>query len=296
MIQKSMLKGLPKLEIRSDIVCAGCQYGKAHQLPYKESKFMAKEPLELVHSDLLGKIKQPSTRGYQYMITFIDDYSRFVWAYFLKEKSEAFEKFKELKEMVERELGKKIICLRTDNGGEYTSNEFNNYLKECNIRRQLTCANTPQQNGVAERKNRHLAKTCRSLLHAKNVNSRFWAECMSTVVYITNRLPQPRLGFVSPFEKLKNVKPTVNYFRVFGCVYYVFIVDEHRSKTYVSRNVVFDEASSWWANKEVLPDTQELQEKLQFKLKEDSSQDSGDQTETDEPKSPINGQSQEPDV
>ncbi|GAA0168960.1 hypothetical protein LIER_23544 [Lithospermum erythrorhizon] len=98
---------------------------------------------------------------------------------------------------------------------------------------------------------------------------------------------QPRLGFVSPFEKLKNVKPTVNYFRVFGCVCYVFIVDEHLSKfekkairfifvgydeqkkgwrccdlntnrTYVSRNIVFDEASSWWANKAVLPDTQEL--------------------------------------
>ncbi|CAN4121548.1 unnamed protein product [Withania somnifera] len=77
------------------------------------------------------------------MITFIDDYSRYVWVYFLKDKSEAFEKFKEFKDMVERELGKKIKCLRIDNGGEYTSKEFTNYLKECNIRRQLTCANTP---------------------------------------------------------------------------------------------------------------------------------------------------------
>ena len=134
-MQKSMLKGLPQLEINHEIVCAGCQYGKAHQLPYKDSKFKAKEPLELVHSDLLGKIKQPSTRSYQYLITFIDNFSRYVWVYFLKHKDEALEKFKEFKTTVERELGKKIKCLRTDNGGEYTSIEFNNYLKELNIRR-----------------------------------------------------------------------------------------------------------------------------------------------------------------
>ncbi|GAA0151508.1 hypothetical protein LIER_37301 [Lithospermum erythrorhizon] len=132
----------------------------------------------------------------------------------------------------------------TDNGGEYTSNEFNNYLKEYNIRRQLTCANTPQQNGVAERKNRHLVETC--LFHAKNVDS-------------------------SKFDK--------------KAIRYIFVGYDEQKK-----------ASSWWANKAVLPDTQELQEKLQFKLKEDSSQDSGDQTETDEPKYQINGQSQEPDI
>jgi hypothetical protein len=123
---------------------------------------------------------------------------------------------------------------------------------------------------------------------------------MKTVVYITNRLPQPRLEFSSSFQKMYNVKPTVNYFRVFGCVCYVFIADEDRSKfdkkvvrcifiryaeqkkgwrccdpntnkIYVSRNVVFDEASSWWANKVALPDTHELQEKLQTKLQIHSS-------------------------
>jgi transposase InsO family protein len=67
----------------------------------------------------------------------------------------------------------KIKCLRTDNGKEYLSNEFTNYLKENKIRRQLTCPHTPQQNGVAERKNWHLAKICRSMLHAKIVPGRF---------------------------------------------------------------------------------------------------------------------------
>jgi transposase InsO family protein len=87
------------------------------------------------------------------MITFIDDFSRYVWVDFMKEKSEAFMKFKEFKEKAEKEIGCSIRCLRTDNGGEYTSKEFIAYLHRCGIRRQLTCPNTPQQNGVAERKN-----------------------------------------------------------------------------------------------------------------------------------------------
>ncbi|KAE8699425.1 hypothetical protein F3Y22_tig00110578pilonHSYRG00054 [Hibiscus syriacus] len=297
-VKKSMLKGLPQLDVRTDTVCAGCQYGKAHQLPYDESKFKAKEPLELVHSDVFGPVKQQSISGMRYMVTFIDDFSRYVWVFFMKEKSDTFSKFKEFRDSAEGEVGKKICCLRTDNGGEYRSNEFSQYLRECRIRHQYTCANTPQQNGVAERKNRHLAEICRSMLHAKNVSGRFWAEAMRTATFVINRLPQPRLGFVSPFEILWNIKPTVSYFRVFGCVCYVFVPDHLRSKfdkkavrcifvgydsqrkgwkccdpisgrCYTSRNVVFDEASSWWSSeKEVLPDSREFGDKLQQKMGE----------------------------
>jgi transposase InsO family protein len=230
MMKKAMLKDLPQLDVREDTVCAGCQYGKAHQLPYMESKFRAKEPLELIHSDVFGRVKQASISGMRYMVTFIDDFSRYVWIDFMKAKSETLSKFKEFREKVESKFNKKIRCLRTDNGGEYTSDEFSDYLKNCGIRRQLTCSGTPQQNGVAERKNRHLAEICRSMLHAKNVPSRFWAECMKTAAHVINRLPQAKLGFVSPFEKLWTRPPTVSYFRVFGCVCYVFVPDHLRSK------------------------------------------------------------------
>ncbi|KAE8706377.1 hypothetical protein F3Y22_tig00110393pilonHSYRG00025 [Hibiscus syriacus] len=161
MVKKSMLKGLPQLNVRTDTVCAGCQYGKAHQLPYDESKFKAKEPLELVHSDVFGPVKQQSISGMRYMVTFIDDFSRYVWVFFMKEKSDTFSKFKEFRDSAEGEVVKKICCLRTDNGGEYRSNNFSQYLRECRIRHQYTCANTLQQNGVAERKNRHLTEICR---------------------------------------------------------------------------------------------------------------------------------------
>jgi hypothetical protein len=175
MMKKSMLKGLPQLKVRTDTVCAGCQYGKAHQLPYAESKFKANKPLELVHSDVFGPVKQAFISGMRYMVTFIDDFSRYVWVYFQKEKYETFSKFQEFKSAAEVEIGEKIYSLRTNNGGEYTSDEFSNYLLEHRIHHQFTCSNTPQQNGIAERKNRHLTELCRSMLHAKNVPGCFWA-------------------------------------------------------------------------------------------------------------------------
>nr|DAD23742.1 TPA_asm: hypothetical protein HUJ06_025205 [Nelumbo nucifera] len=269
MMKRSMLKGLPQLEVNADTVCAGCQYGKTHQLPYEESKFKAKEPLELIHSNVFGPIKQASIGGMKYMVTFVDDFSRYVWVYFMRQKSETLSKFNEFRKVAVAEVGKRIRCLRTDNGGEYTSGEFSDFLREHQIRHQFTCPNTLQQNGVAERKNRHLAEICRSMLHAKNVPRQFWAEAMKTTTFVINRLPQQRLCFLSPFEKLWSVKPTVSYFRVFGCIYYVFVPDHLRSKMdkkacYTSRDVVFDEASSWWSSeKEILSDSDIIKDELQ---------------------------------
>ncbi|KAJ0865146.1 putative RNA-directed DNA polymerase [Helianthus annuus] len=296
MMKKDLVRGLPEFEINKEIVCAGCQYGKAHQQPFETSTFKTMKPLELVHSDVFGPVKQPSIRGLRYMVTFIDDFSRYTWVYFLKEKSEVFEKFKAFKDEAERLTGNKIMCLRSDNGGEYLATAFDIYLRENKIRRQLTCPNTPQQNGVSERKNRHLAETCRSVMHAKNVPGRFWAEAMQISAHVINRLPPQNQGYVSPYEKLLNRKPNVTHFRVFGYVCYVFVPNQLRDKMekkavrciftgydserkgwrccdpisnrcYVSRNVVFDENSSWWSeNKEPLPDTEFIKEKLESNM------------------------------
>ncbi|KAM2885890.1 hypothetical protein COP2_013014 [Malus domestica] len=212
MVKKSMRKGLPQLDVRTYTVCAGCQYGKAHQLPYEESKFKAKEPLELVHSDVFGPVKQLLIGGMRYMVTFIDDFLRYMWVFFMKNKSNTFSKFKEFRESAEGEVGKKIRCLRTDNGGEYS---------------------------LTERKNWHLAEVCRSMLYAKNVPGRFWAEAMRTAAFVINKLPQP-----SQRKGWKCCDPT-------------------SGRCYTSRDVVVDEASSWWSSeKEVLPDSREFGEKL----------------------------------
>lgn len=132
---KALVRGLPRVQVNKEVVCSGCQYGKAKQQPYPSSTFQATEPLQLVHSDVFGHVKQSSIKGKRYMVTFIDDYSRFVWIYFLKEKSEVFAKFKEFELDAKLMTGKKVGCLRSDNGGEYLAHDFSNYLKQKGIKR-----------------------------------------------------------------------------------------------------------------------------------------------------------------
>jgi len=110
--------------------------------------------LELVHSDVCGPMPSTSLSEYVYYVSFIDDYSRKTWVYFLKSKDEILGKFKEFKALVENLSERKINILRSDNGGEYTSNEFGIFWRDVGIKRDLTTPYNPQQNGVEKRKNR----------------------------------------------------------------------------------------------------------------------------------------------
>lgn len=101
-------------------------------------------PLELVHINLCGPTRTTSMQGERYFMLLIDDYSSMTWVTFLKEKSEALEKFKAFKALVENEKGLKIKRLRSDNGGEFTSNEFVSFCEKYSIKRQFSAARTPQ--------------------------------------------------------------------------------------------------------------------------------------------------------
>ena len=123
----------------------------------------SKKKLELVHSDVCGPLQAELIGGSWYFVTFIDDYSRCVSVYFIKHKTEVFEKFKLFEAMVTKECGEPIMKLRTDNGGEYVSKDFQAYLASKGIEHQLTVPHSPQQNGVAERLNRTLMESARSI-------------------------------------------------------------------------------------------------------------------------------------
>ena len=112
--------------------------------PFKTKGYRAKEPLELIHSDVCGPINVKARGGYEYFITFIDDYSRYGYVYLMQRKSETFEKFKEFRAEVENQLGKTLKALRSDRGGEYLDIEFKDYLIENEIISQLTASGTPQ--------------------------------------------------------------------------------------------------------------------------------------------------------
>lgn len=138
-------------------VCEGCVFGKHARKTFpQESTWRATKPLELVHTDICGPMTTSSFGGNRYVLTFIDDHSRKLWVYLINEKSEAFEHFKIFKAHVENQSGFQIKTLGSDQGGEYMSNYFQDFLKEHGIHHQLTTSYTPQQNGMAEWKNRVL--------------------------------------------------------------------------------------------------------------------------------------------
>ena len=208
--------------------CEPCVEGKHHrcQFPTRRSK----EPLCLVHSDVCGKMNTESLSGAEHFLTFIDDKTRYTWVYVLKRKDQVFERFLEWKALVEKSTGRKLKTLHTDNGGEYTSAVFETYLRKEGVRHELTVPKTPEQNGVAERANRTLVEMVRSMLVDSKLPPKFWAEALSTAVYLRNRSPTKAVEGMTPFEAWMGEKPGVEHLRIFGCVAYAHVAKEERKK------------------------------------------------------------------
>ena len=136
---------------------------------------------------MCGPITPSSLDKNNYFLLFIDDFSRKTWVYFLKQKSEVFESFKTLKVTVKNESGRKIKAIRSYQGEEFTSNEFQELCTTNEIQHFLTVLRSPQQNGIVERKNKNILNMARSMLKSKHLLKEFWAEAVATIVYLLNR-------------------------------------------------------------------------------------------------------------
>lgn len=228
--KKNMVHGLPDMDYDGKF-CEECVLGKQARTSFqKKAEYQAKHILELIHTDICGPITPESFSSKRYFISFIDDFSRKTWVYFLKEKSEAFEVFKKFKVMVEKATGRHIKAVRSDRGGEYTSMAFMEYCEKQGIRRFLTAPYSPQQNGVAERKNRTILDMVRSMLKSKKMPKKFWAEAVQCAIYVQNRCPHIKLDDQTPQEAWSGQKPTVSHLKVFGSVAYAHVPDQRRTK------------------------------------------------------------------
>ena len=228
---ENMVTGLDYNSTKDHEFCKPCAEGKHHRTKFpKVGGTRANEILELVHTDVCGKMDVQSLSGKENFGTFIDDKSRYTWTYGLRYKSDMFETFIEWKAMVERSTERNVKTLRSDNGGEYISNEFENYLKKEGINHQTTVRKTPEQNGVAERMNRTLQEMMRPMLFESNLPKRFWAEALSTATYIRNRSPTRAVPEVTPFEAFTGKKPVVSHLKVFGCTSYAHVPKDERKK------------------------------------------------------------------
>nr|GEW90533.1 zinc finger, CCHC-type [Tanacetum cinerariifolium] len=186
----------------------------------KKAKARSTSPLDLVYGDLCGPITPPTPSGKKYIFLLVDDYSRYMWVYFLTMKDQAFGTFKEYKNSIENELRTTLKMLRTDPGGEFTSSEFTQYYKENGIARQLTAPYSPQQNGVVERRNRTIMSTTRCMMKVTNMPQNFWAEAVRHEIYILNSVSTKALEDITPYEAIKRRKPNLENLRVFSCIAY----------------------------------------------------------------------------
>ena len=160
----------------------------------------------------------------------IDDYYRLTWVAFLKEKLEAFEKFKRFKALTENQTGKRLKAVRSNRGGEFWSNDFKEFCDNHGIKREYTIPGTPQQNGVVERRNKKVQQMARSMMKDKNISQGFWVEAIHTAVHILNKVYLRPNSDKTPYELWFGRPATIKHFKVFGSKCYIKNIDEHLGK------------------------------------------------------------------
>uniref|UniRef100_A0A2N9HE34 Integrase catalytic domain-containing protein n=1 Tax=Fagus sylvatica TaxID=28930 RepID=A0A2N9HE34_FAGSY len=201
----------------SPIHCKHCLASKMHKLPFPVSNKKSTALFALVHADLWGPAPITSFTGFRYYLVLVDDFTKFTWTYLLKHKLDTFSIFTQFQAMVQTQFSLPIQVLRTDCGGEFISNEFNQFCANKGIIHQLSCPHTPQQNGTVERKHKHLIQCALALLSESTLPMSYWFYVVSTATHLINRLPTPNLNHKTPWEMLFHASPDLTHLKSFGC-------------------------------------------------------------------------------
>ncbi|KAK8636801.1 hypothetical protein V6N13_064238 [Hibiscus sabdariffa] len=188
--------------------------------PFSGKVERASDLLGLIHSDVCGPLNTQARGGFQYFITFTDDFSRYGYIYLMRHKFEALERFKEFKNEVQNQHCKSIKALRSDRGGEYLSQDFDELLKECGIVSQLTLPGNPQWNGVSKRRNQTLLDMVRSMMSHTDLPTSFWGYAFETATFTLNRVPSKSVQ-TTPHEMWTGKRPDMSFMKVWGCKAYV---------------------------------------------------------------------------
>ena len=211
-------------------LCAGCAYGKQHRQSFGQRIKKASTVGELIHSDVCGPMQEDSIGGARYFCTFKDDFSHYRRVYFLRNKSEVKDKLKDFLSFVETSSGNNVKILLTDGGKEYDNHEVRAILNAAGIEHRKTAPYAPQQNGVAERENSFIVESARSMIHAKGLPLKLWAEAVNTAVYVLNRTGSSPVPGKTPYELWNGKQDTVDNLHVFGTECFVHISKEKRCK------------------------------------------------------------------
>ncbi|PKU70959.1 Retrovirus-related Pol polyprotein from transposon TNT 1-94 [Dendrobium catenatum] len=210
--------------------CTACKMAKSHRLQFPVSNSRSHVLLELLHSDVWGPAPITSYQGYKYYLLLLDDYSRFTWVFPIKSKCEVADTFIMFHTMIEKQFPYKVKQLRSDGGSEYINKTLQNYLQKHGIVHQISCPYTPEQNGTAERKHRHLIETTRTLINTASIPYKYWPDTVLTASYLINRMPSQNTKNKSPYQLLYNKTPDYSILRAYGCECFPWIPPQNRHK------------------------------------------------------------------
>ena len=231
MVKKGMVRGM---EITGGIhpdTCEPCIKGKHMRSEIsKHTETRSETILGRIFSDVCGKLPTRSHQGYEYFAIFVDDKSRKVHVAGLKRKSDVAQNLKDFVARAENETGQSVKILRSDGSGEYIGSALTEYLKGKGIRQELTTADTPQHNGVAERMNKTLLDKVRSMLLDADLPELYWYDALVHATHLHNVSPTRTLEDMTPEEAWSGNKPDVSDLRVFGSKAFVHIPDSQRTK------------------------------------------------------------------
>ncbi|GJW93922.1 putative ribonuclease H-like domain-containing protein [Tanacetum coccineum] len=202
----------------NDHTCVACQKGKQHKASCKTKLVSSiSQPLQMLHMDLFGPTSVRSINHKTYCLVVTDDFSRFSWVFFLASKDETSGILKRFIIEIENQLNHKVKVIRCDNGTEFKNREMNELCGLKGIKREFSVARTPQQNGVAERKNRTLIEAARTMLADSLLPTVFWAEAVNTACYVLNRVLVTKPHNKTPYELIIGRPPSISFMRPFGC-------------------------------------------------------------------------------
>ena len=232
---KSMFPSLFKNEDVSSFHCDTCEIAKHHRLSFPLSNTRSTRPFSLIHTDIWGPCRISSISGAKWFVTFIDDCTRTTWLFLMKEKSEVSSIFPMFHKMICTQFGSLIKRVRSDNARDYFNQILSSFFQKEGIIHESSCVDTPQQNGIAERKNRHLLNVTRAILFQHKVPKTFWGEAVLTAAHLINRVPSKVLNNQSPIAALSVFYPDFNVSctlspKVFGCVAFVHVHAHQRGK------------------------------------------------------------------
>ncbi|CAL1351945.1 unnamed protein product [Linum trigynum] len=230
MMFKQSLLGKNTVSIPAQHSCTSCVEAKTVSRSFPSSDTVIDQPFHLIHTDLWGPSTVISRHGFRYFALFIDHATRFTWVYFLRLKSELRSVATEFLKMINTQFDRPVKIVRSDPGGEFSSIPLHEVYRALGILSQKSCPGVSQQNGLVERKNRHVLDLTRALLLASNVPSRFWPEAVATAVRLINYQITPILHNVSPFYALYHKHPDYSRLRVFGSLCFVLLPRRERTK------------------------------------------------------------------